>query len=166
MLQVPAEYLNSIDVPELPPRELRLKRGMPVMLLRNVDPARGLCNGTRLLVQEVRNGRLLQAQIVGSARDGDVVLIPRMRLLPNEGAFPFEWARVQFRVRVAFAMTINKAQGQTLDRVVVFLREPVFAHGQLYVAASRVGRPGSLAFATPDPDVGAARNVVYREALV
>ena len=35
-------------------------------------------------------------------------------------------------------MTINKALGQTLDRVGIYLPQPVFGHGQLYVARSRV----------------------------
>ena len=49
--------------------------------------------------------------------------------------------RRQFPVRLAFAMTINKAQGQTLKTVAIYLHEPVFAHGQLYVALSRSGNP-------------------------
>jgi hypothetical protein len=44
----PTEFLHAIDVPELPPHELRLKVGCPVLLLRNLDPSNGLCNGTRL----------------------------------------------------------------------------------------------------------------------
>ena len=45
----------------------------------------------------------------------------------------------QFPIRPAFAMTINKAQGQTLSKCGVLLDEPVFTHGQLYVAALRCG---------------------------
>jgi len=70
-------------------------------------------------------------------------------------------------------MTINKSQGQTLGRVGVFLRTPCFAHGQLYVAASRVGHPDHLRFAVaPAPATDATgirhfttKNVVFREVL-
>ena len=57
----------------------------------------------------------------------------------------------QFPVRLAFAMTINKAQGQTLGRVGVCLNSPCFSHVQFHVAASRVGHPDNIKFAVvPD----------------
>ena len=64
-------------------------------------------------------------------------------------------------------MTINKAQSQTLRRVGIYLERPCFAHGQLYVAASRVGDPAHLRFAVAPDKAGEYRtkNVVYREAL-
>ena len=51
---------------------------------------------------------------------------------------PFNLCRLQFPVKLAYAITINKAQGQTFERVGAFLKTPVFTHGQLYVACSRV----------------------------
>jgi ATP-dependent exoDNAse (exonuclease V) alpha subunit len=51
--------------------------------------------------------------------------------------FPFKFKRKQFPIRLSFAMTINKAQGKTIPIVGVYLPEPVFSHGQLYVVLSR-----------------------------
>ena len=125
------DFLNTLSLSGLPKHELRLKPNMVVMLLRNLSPIEGLCNGTRLLVQDVINGRLLQAVIATGSHAGEVVFIPRIKLSPDEGLFPFSWSRLQFPVRVAFAMTINKAQGQTLTRVGVYLEQMCFSHGQL-----------------------------------
>ena len=64
-------------------------------------------------------------------------------------------------------LTGGVAQGQTLQqRVGVFLRNQCFAHGQLYVAASRVGHPDHIRFAVADGDGDfLAKNVVYKEVL-
>ena len=94
--------------------------------------------------------------------------IPRIKLSPDEGIYAWPWSRLQFPVRVAFAMTINKAQGQTLTRVGVYLERPCFSHGQLYVAASRVGLPENIKFAVAQNEAGEFRtaNVVFHEALI
>jgi ATP-dependent DNA helicase PIF1 len=100
-----------------------------------------------------------------------IVWIPRIFLKPKEGDFPFEWSRRQLTVSVAFAITINKSEGQTLKQAGVFLQEPVFAHGQLYVAASRVSHPQNIRFAlTPEQSPSwplhyRTRNIVYKEVL-
>ena len=67
------------------------------------------------------------------------VLIPRIRMIPTD--MHFEFKRIQFPIRVAFAMTINKSQGQSLSVRGLNLDNPCFSHGQLYVACSRVGKP-------------------------
>ena len=61
-------------------------------------------------------------------------------------------------------MSTNKAQGQTLDFVGVYLPENVFTHGQLYVALSRVRNSHSVAVYVDNED-GCTKNIVYREVL-
>jgi len=75
---------------------------------------------------------------------------------------PFKFKRLQFPVKLSFAMSINKAQGQSLEVVGLNLAEPVFSHGQLYVGCSRVGNPNNLFIYAPQ---GKTTNVVYHEAL-
>ena len=78
------------------------------MLLRNLSPADGLCNGTRLLVREVIHGRMLKAEIATGKHRGNIVYIPRIQLDAEKDNFLFEWSRRQFPVRVAFVMTFHK----------------------------------------------------------
>jgi hypothetical protein len=110
---------------------------------------------------------LLEVRLIGGDHDGDIALIPRISLIPTSSAdFTFKIKRRQFPVRLAFAMTINKAQGQSVKTVGLDLRIPVFAHGQLYVALSRATSRGRVRVLLP-PDIGASTmNVVYDEVLL
>ena len=87
---------------------------------------------------------------------------------------PFSLQRTQFPIIVAFAMTINKAQGQSLGKVGVVLQEPVFGHGQLYVAVSRARSFDGLKVYIKDGEHQGrlrrdnhvyTRNIVYRDIL-
>ena len=106
------EYLNTLSTSGLPNHRLFIKSGMPLMLMRNLNPKMGLCNGTRLIFKKIHKKHLLECQIAGGEHKDRVVLIPRITLRPKDREFPFEWCRRQFPVRVAFAMTINKSQGK------------------------------------------------------
>ena len=86
----PMEYLNSLNASGLPLSKLALKVGCPVMLLRNLDPSKGLCNGTRMIVRDIKN-RIIKCEIIsGDVRfAGKIALIPRITLQPS-AENPFE----------------------------------------------------------------------------
>jgi len=136
------EYLNSLSPSSLPPHELRLRPNCIIMLIRNLSINEGLCNGTRLMVIELGD-HLLKCKILTGDKAEDIVFLNRVTLY-CENIYPFTFSRRQFPIKLAFAMTINKSQGQTFDRIGIDLRKDIFNHGQLYVAFSRVRNWQSL----------------------
>jgi hypothetical protein len=165
--QIPVEFLRSLNSGSLPPGELTLKIGCPLILLRNLAPAAGLCNGSRMILLRMSN-RVLEARLVGGDHDGEIVLIPRISLTPsNTTDFPFKLCRRQFPGRLAFALTINKSQGQSVKNVGLDLRVPVFSHGQLYVAFSRATSGNRIRVLLPESSTASrTTNVVYPEVLL
>ncbi|CAN1729154.1 ATP-dependent DNA helicase pif1, partial [Linum perenne] len=124
--------------------KLELKPFRMVMLLRNINPLGGMCNGTRILLTDLGE-YVISGLIVSGTLEGR-----------------------QFPIRICYAMTINKSQGQTLDHVGIYLPKPVFSHGQLYVAVSRVRSANGLHILIsnnpPNPH-NETRNIVYQDIL-
>jgi len=168
----PTEFLNTLSFSGVPPHELHLQEGCPIILLCNMTS--GLANGTMFIVIQLMQ-HVIEAEVATGPAKGQRMFIPRLSITPSDTErMPFTLCRRQFPVRPAFAMTINKAQGQTLKMVGIFLPKPVFTHGQLYVAMSRIGCPKGVKLlvtngwedAHEDAHVGVYTcNVVYTEVF-
>ena len=163
----PVEFLNSLKFPGIPNHRLRLKVGLPVMLLGNINQLAGLCNETRLLVTQISKW-VIKAKVITGSHVGNKVFIPRVILSPSDTKWPFVLKRRQFPICVFFAMTINKSQGQSLKQVGLFLTKPVFSHGQLYVTVSRVTTRNDLKLLIIGDDGKTSstnKNIVYKEVF-
>ncbi|KAJ3568310.1 hypothetical protein NP233_g5793 [Leucocoprinus birnbaumii] len=169
-IPVPTEFLRRVNASGVLPGELNLKVGCPLILLRNLSPQNGLCNGTRMVVTNLGK-RVIEVRLIGGDHDGKTAFIPRISLIPSSQStdLTFSFKRLQFPVRLAFALTINKAQGQSVKYVGLDLRVPVFAHGQLYVGCSRATSPDRIKILLSDHRHGPTSftsNMVYPEVLL
>jgi len=168
----PEEVLNACLPSGMPPHELFLQRGSPIILLRNLDISIGACNGTRLIIKALSK-HIITATIMTGEHTGTTIFIPRLNMTTSNDLYAFELTRRQFPVRMAFAMTISKSQGQTFKKVGIYFPEPPFGHGQLYVSLSRVGAMEDISVFIENTDNPAhcmntpegtfVKNVVYKE---
>ena len=139
------------------------------MLLCNINPSIGLYNGTRLIIIEL-GVKIIKAIILTGSHCGTKVFIPRIVLTYHNNKWPFILKRRQFPIRICYCMTINKSQGQTLERVGLYLHDHVFTHGQLYVALSRVTSYNGIKILINKQNteeynncIQHTKNIVYRE---
>jgi ATP-dependent DNA helicase PIF1 len=165
----PPEFLNMLEPNGMPAHELRLKVGHPIILLRNINPNAGLCNGTRLVILEM-HPYVLKCRITHGLNVGEEVFIPRIACTSQNDEFPFQLLRRQFPVSLCFAMTVNKSQvflsniqGQSIDKLGIYLGSPAFAHGQLYVALSRATDPARVKIVGPETRI--TKNIVYKDVF-
>jgi len=102
------EFLNTINASGIPHHKIKLKVGVHVMLLRNLDPTVGLCNITRLIITKM--GRyVLEGKVITGSNIGKKAYIPRLSLSPSDTRIPFKFQRRKFPISLSFAMTINKS---------------------------------------------------------
>uniref|UniRef100_A0ABD2WQX7 ATP-dependent DNA helicase n=1 Tax=Trichogramma kaykai TaxID=54128 RepID=A0ABD2WQX7_9HYME len=163
-LSYPIEMLNDIRE-GLPPHKLELKVNAIVILIRNLSIQDGLCNGTRLKILKLFEYNI-ECEIITGECVGNKVFIPRITLNSGETShFPFVLYRKQFPLKLAFAMTINKSQGQSFDNLGLYFKRTLFSHGQLYVALSRCKDPNNIWIENSSTDNNFIKNIVWKEAL-
>lgn len=118
-------YLN-LKHSKLSNHKLNLKVGTPVMLLKNIDHSRGMCENI-----------LSMAKILTKNSYGQKILISKILLTPSYMCLSFMFKRQKFPLIISYAMTINKNQGHSLSYVGLFLKNSIFSHDQFYVVVLR-----------------------------
>ncbi len=170
----PLELLYTLTPPDMPPHELHLQVGGPVVLLRSLGSTLDI--GTRLLVTGVPSVFCIEAQVMTGPEQGERILIPRLDLTPLvRQNYGFTLRRRQFPVRPAFAMTVQEAAGQSFEKIGLYLPIPKFSHAMLCEALSRVGgsadvkvlvKDGWQTHARLQNDLGKAPHGVYTTNVV
>ncbi|CEP16092.1 hypothetical protein [Parasitella parasitica] len=112
-MEMAVDDLNTIDSGSLPPHNLELKVGTPVIVIRHIDPAAGICNDTRLVVSSLGTNNI-EAAVATGPNKGDIAFISRIKFITLA------------------------TEGQTLSSVRLYLPCHIFGHGQLYADLSRV----------------------------
>ena len=142
----PTEFLNSLHLSGMADHELRLKVNSVVILLRNIDLHSGHSNGSRYFVKELGKFRLTLEKLEPKGDGNDILILPRMPMSSTSTTkLPFVLNRLQFPIKVAFAITVNRSQSQSFgDKLGLILPKSIWVHGQLYVMFSRTGNSRNI----------------------
>ena len=163
------DLLATLKEPGVPPHELRLKVGAVCSIMRNLAVDKGLVKNARVVVAALYTHCVAVRLVNGSGQE--TYHLPRItfKFHPRGGTYDVD--RRQIPLRLAYSTTFNSCQGLTLNKAVINLRCPVFAHGQLYTAFSRVRVRDDMRVLIEsdlgDGDAhGEVTNVVYQELLL
>ena len=107
--------------------------------------------------------RLHPNAIEATKRDGTIIFIPRITLIPSDATNNIVFRRKQFPIRRCYSMTINRSQGQDFTRVGVDLTSECFTHGQLCVSLSRARDPENIVVLSQRGNT--TRNPVYLDCV-
>ena len=149
--------------PGFPPHQLFVKTNAIYRLLRNFSVDKGLVKNRRVIIRELGQ-RIITVQCIDQSGLTDFVHLPRITFeeqLHNGHTLQ----RLQFPIAPAYATTFNSCQGLTLNRIAIDLTFPVFSHGQLYTALSRI-RHRSHAIFLLRPGETTTSNVTFPELLL
>ncbi|XP_065315478.1 uncharacterized protein LOC135924348 [Gordionus sp. m RMFG-2023] len=88
LMNFPIEFFHSQTPSGMPPHKLTLKVGAILMLLRNLSPNKGLCNGTSLIIRHLHIN-FIDAEVLTGTNKGSRVFLPRIDLTPSDSQLPF-----------------------------------------------------------------------------
>ena len=105
------EHLHHFHVSGVPPHELEIQSNTLTMLVRNLNFSSGLVNGQKCVLHAISpNSRVIQDELL-TEEPHPIVFIPRINFTATVGKRGISFSRIQFPLRTAYAMTINKSQG-------------------------------------------------------
>ena len=166
-----SDYLGLLGEPGIPPHRLKLKIGCVCSLARNLSIERGLVKNSRVVVKKLHR-HIVEVELMqhtwNQNPDERSYCLPRINFDFKPGFSPWTIQRRQFPLRLAYATTFNSSQGLTLDKTVVDLRTPVFAHGQLYTSLSRVRNRKDIRIVVnrESNKQYSTTNIVYKDLLL
>ena len=168
--------LNEFNTNGIPHHILTLKVGDICLVLRALM-CDNLPTNARVIILAISPYVIKVQTLADSPR---VVLIPRIRFkFSLQYGLSYKMIRTQFPLRLAYCMTYNKSQSQTLDRVLLDCVNEPFSHGHLYVALSRVRQYDNIRLfmnedtqthmnphSTECSSMPVISNVVYKDILI
>ena len=160
------DYHREHTPPGLPPHKLNIKVNGVYRLMRNISVDRGLVKNCRVVVKTLGISVVSVQIITVNGPLEEDILLPRINFtyeIPGSG---FTLCRRQFPLAPAYATTFNSCQGLTLDKVGLDLTSPVFSHGQLYTALSRIRRRQDGILRLRHRATDTIENVTFRELLI
>ena len=160
------DYHREHTPPGLPPHKLHVKINGVYRLMRNMSVERGLVKNCRVVIKSLGNSVVCVQLITKNGPLEEDIILPRINFtyeIPNTG---FTLCRRQFPLTPAYATTFNSCQGLTLDKVGIDLTSPVFSHGQLYTALSRIRKREDGILRVRNRAIDTMENVTYRELLI
>ena len=125
-------WLNSLDIPE----EIEVCVGCQIVILANIDPCNGIVNGTRGCIIELKNKSIIIKRVDGSFYEIEY----HKNISVDDNLIYISY----MPIKLAYALTIHKSQGMTLDAIEIDIGDNIFAAGQAYTALSRAQSLSSI----------------------
>ena len=161
----PKEIVAGIRMPGAPPCCLKLKLGGRYMIIKNM--MQSVFNGVRCQLVAFAGNKCVFVKLISGPGSGQTILLPScvFQITSEQSGLPFNIRRRQLPLILAYAVTVHKAQGQTLSKVGMYLTTSIFTHGQLYTALSRTRGWCNIVVCSTLPNPCIIANFVCRHVL-